>query len=75
MEMELIKINKSQARKMHSKGARVFCLPSKTNPRSVWARPAEIPANSEFDTFCNNYQYYNCGYPELGKAIAFYKEK
>ena len=72
--MEFVKINKTQARKLHSEGRRIFCLPNKVNPHSMWMSPAEISVDRDFDKFCNEYQYYNCGTTELGKSIAFYKE-
>lgn len=68
------KINKTQARKMHSEGKQVFCLPNKANPDSPWLSASEIPIDRDFDKFCNEYQFYNCGYAELGKTIAFYKK-
>ena len=72
--MNYEKIRKTQARKLHAKGGKVFCLPSKANPWSTgWYPAPEIPTDMEFDQFCNEFQYYNCN-PEIGKQLSFYKE-
>ena len=72
--MNYERITKTQARKLHAKCEKVYCLPSKANPWSTWWWPTpEIPTDRDFDEFCNEYQYYNCN-AETGKRVAFYKE-
>lgn len=34
--MNYEKITKTTARKLHTKGEKVYCLPSKANPWSTW---------------------------------------
>lgn len=73
-KMTLVKISKQQARKLHAKGVQVYCLPSNAHPLSTWWYPTPaIPADIDFDKFCNEFQYYNCN-PETGKQLSFYKE-
>lgn len=71
--MNYEKITKTQARKMHTEGGKVFCLPKNTCTNSMWMSPAEIPTERNFESFCNEYQWYNCN-AELGRTLAFYKE-
>lgn len=71
--MNYEKITKAQARKMHTEGKTILCLPSKINPFSIWWQPVELPKEKDFDKFCNEYQFYNCN-AETGRRIAFYKE-
>lgn len=71
--MNYEKITKVQARKMHEQGEQVYVLPKNTHPNNMWMSPAEIPAERNFDLFCNEYQWYNCN-SVLGKTLAYYKE-
>lgn len=72
--MNYEKITKTQARKMHANGEKVFCLPCNVHPNNMWVGMAEILPDYDFEKFCNEYAFYNCGTNYLGKRIAFYKE-
>lgn len=72
--MNYEKITKTQARKMHAEGGKVFCLPCNVRPGNMWIGMAEILSDYDFDKFINDYTFYNCGTNYLGKRIAFYKE-
>ena len=68
-------ITKTQARKKHERGERVYILPSKANPNSTWWKPLPcVPADRDFDKFISEYQFYNCN-KETGRGIVFYKEE
>jgi len=72
--MNYEKITKTQARKMHTARKAVYCLPCNVHPYNMWVGMAEIPLDYDFEKFCNEYAFYNCGTNYLGKRIAFYKE-
>lgn len=65
------KINKTKARKLVAQCKQVFCAPNNAWLGSAWISPCEVPFDRDFDKFCNEYVFYNCG-TELGKRIAFY---
>jgi len=72
--MNYEKITKTQARKMYTEGKAVYCLPCNVHPNNMWVGMAEILPDYDFEKFCNEYAFYNCGTNYLGKRIAFYKE-
>ena len=72
--MNYEKITKIQARKMHTERKAVYCLPCNVRPNNMWVGMAEILPDYDFEKFCNEYAFYNCGTNYLGKRIAFYKE-
>ena len=71
--MNYEKITKTQARKMHAEGKTVYVTASKVSPYSMWISPYEIPKETDFEKFCNEYWFYNCT-AETGRRITFYKE-
>lgn len=71
--MNYEKITKTTARKMYASNKQVYVLPCNVCTDSMWMSPMEIPADRDFDKFCNEYQYYNCN-AETGRRLAFYKE-
>ena len=72
--MNYEKITKTQARKMHTEGITVYCLPCNVHPNNIWVGMGEILPDYDFEKFCKEYAFYNCGTNYLGKRIAFYKE-
>lgn len=75
---EYVRISKRKARNLFYKGQTIWLLPCKCRVGDVWIRMYEINLNSlksadfnDFDSFINNYIYYNCNY-ELGYYPAYY---
>ncbi|MBP5412260.1 MAG: hypothetical protein J6Y47_03270 [Bacteroidales bacterium] len=72
---ELKRINKQTARKIYNMNLPVYFIPCKELPLSPWLDfgtwTTKEKTESEFDMFCNSFEYYNCN-NETGKYIAFY---
>lgn len=73
------RITKPRARKLYADGVDVYCLAKKMNPENMFVPPALIepiyacclPNIDSFDSFVNNYIYYNCN-SETGKDVYYY---
>ena len=68
------RINKSEARKLYNLGRPIAVLPCKANPNSPWFSTSTVSKESgrDFDALVNEFTYYNCNTPELGRRPAFY---
>ena len=69
------RINKREARKLYNLGRTITILPCKANPNSPWFSNSTISKESTdkgFDALVNEFAYYNCNTPELGRRPAFY---
>lgn len=73
-KMKFKKINIRGARTRFAKGETVYVLPNRMWVYNRWQAPAAIPADENFDNFCNHYRYYNCN-SELGNSLAYYVEE
>lgn len=71
------RVNKKQAEKLYKQGKTFFMCACKVDPESLWGLLCEVKNNNEksFDTFINNFSYYNCNTSELGKYPAYYIKK
>lgn len=71
--MILIKVDKRTAKKEYDKGNKVYLLPSKALPGSVWITPTSVnkQCGKSFDTIINEYSYYNCN-KETGLRVTYY---
>lgn len=79
-----VRISKARARKLYDEGKTIRICPVKCNPTNEYY-PMSFDINKEdkfeleplewelkFDCRVNRFEYYNCGYNELGKYSAFY---
>lgn len=71
--MNLRKISKTRARKLHTKGFTVYVYPSKVFHGTPWLSPMEIRPDLDFDKWIENFKYYNCN-KELGNGVAYFEE-
>lgn len=70
------RVSKAAARKAYNNGESVFICPVKCNPANkYWQTGIKIDnaAGDPFDKVVNAFEFYNCGYNELGKYAAFYQ--
>lgn len=73
------RISKAAARKAYNSGSPVFICPVKCNPANkYWQTGIEIDnaagdPDKSFDKVVNSFEFFNCGYNELGRYAAFYK--
>ena len=71
------RVTMTQARKLYNKGNKVYLMPSKAVPGSIWILPTRISMSDHdprtFDSEVNAYRYYNCT-AETGKRVHFYIE-
>ena len=71
------RITMTQARKLYNKGTKIYLMPSKAVPGSIWILPTRISMIDHnpkaFDSEVNAYRYYNCT-AETGKRVHFYIE-
>jgi hypothetical protein len=62
--LQLIKINKAQARELYNSGYTIFLHPCRMRLNNHWQSPLEARLNEEntqrFDTLVNSFEYYNC---------------
>ena len=72
------RIRKNEARKRYNSNEAVIIIPCKASPYSAWnlgARMVNDPTDTEpardFDSYVNEFEYYNCC-NELGYYAAFY---
>ncbi len=72
------RISKPAARKIYDNGGAVYVCPVKCSPvNEFWQtgtiidNPAADPDRA-FDKVINAFEFYNCGYNELGRYAAFY---
>ena len=73
--LDYTRINKSEARKLYNLGRPIVVLPCKANPNSPWFSNSTVSKEStdkDFDALVNEFTYYNCNIPELGRRPAFY---
>lgn len=73
----LIRVNKTVARKLYNLGFDVGLCPCKANPESPWGLIITFNNNRydyAFDKVVNNFAWYNCN-NELGTYPAYYVEK
>lgn len=78
--MNFKKISKAQAKKLYLNFKPFIMAASKVNPASIFAARIDEHVNRDFTTdadfeaLVNEFRYYNCGYPETGRGVAFYVE-
>ena len=71
------RINKATARKMWNEGNNFIIVPCKCSPMGLGALYTSTDLSSEdiprrsFDSFVNEFEYYNCN-AETGRYAAFY---
>lgn len=69
------RIRKDKARKLYNDGIAITIVPCKVSPYSMWysgVRMVNHPdAPREFDSYINEFEYYNCN-NETGRYTAFY---
>ena len=72
------RIRKNEARKRYNEGKEIIILPCKANPKSAWFTgftmvndPAEKEPVRDFDSYVNEFEYFNCC-NELGYYAAYY---
>ena len=76
----LTRITKRKARQLYNNGDDVLFIPCNLNPENnfynlgIWENKELDGQYKDFDTLCNNYEYYNCN-NETGSYIAFYIRK
>lgn len=72
----LTRITKKAARNVFENGGKVYIYPVYANPASPWFKgmPAIQKKYTEydFDSYVNEFIFYNCNYSELGKYPAYY---
>lgn len=68
------RIRKDQARKRYNAGEKIFIVPCKIRPDNLWGFRGCMVNNHgrDFDSYVNEFEYYNCGYAETGRYAAFY---
>lgn len=79
----IVKINKKQARKLFANGASIMLYACKANINSAWNSPCIIDnreclneldnAVKIFDTYVNEFEFYNCNY-EMGYYAKYFIE-
>lgn len=73
----LIRVNKTVARKLYNLGFDVGLCPCKANPETPWGLIGKFNRNGYYDCFdslVNAFTWYNCN-NELGKYVAYYVDK
>lgn len=73
----IIRVNKTVARKLYNQGFDVGLCPCKANPESPWWLISFVNNNRydhTFDEIVTKYAWYNCN-SELGKYVAYYVDK
>lgn len=63
MNLQLIKTNKTQARKLFNQGMKILLTPSKIQTNSIWVTPFGIEKEDyteSFDTIVKRFIFYNC---------------
>jgi len=78
---QIVKINKSEARKLFNQGKNIYILPCKVVLKNPWVQPmkvnnknnedSKIYTTQTFDQIVNNFEYYNTG-SQLGYYAAYY---
>lgn len=61
---ELIRVNKTKARRLYNNGISIYLIPCKISPNSIWFGTVELSQaiESDFDKAVNAFKYYNCKY-------------
>ena len=73
----LIRVNKTVARKLYNLGFDVGLCPCKVNPESPWGVIIMVNKNRydyTFDKMVDKFSWYNCN-RELGQYVAYYINK
>lgn len=73
LRLNLLRIDKKVARKLHDEGKEIFLAPSKLMPGGVWSIGYLVQKAEDrtFDQLVNSFDYYNTSY-EQGYYAAFY---
>lgn len=73
------RINKREARRRYNAGERILFCPVKWRPLNrfygldVWIDKTNVSSlERTFDQIVNEFEFYNCHYPEAGRYTAFY---
>lgn len=73
------RVNRTAAKHLYKTGLSFYVCPVKLDPFNMWwasgykVEPNRISCDyKDFDTFLNNYEYYNCNNAEVGLYPAFY---
>jgi hypothetical protein len=72
----LEQISKPQARKLFNEGKEIYVSPCNMKVFNSWGTLSSVTKDNDvtdFDTFCNSYEYYNCN-NEAGKYASFFKQ-
>ena len=75
----LVRVNKTIARKKYNDGEPVLIVPCKCDPTNnyfslsiIISKNDELIDTIDFDKRINYFTYFNCNYNELGKYPAYY---
>ena len=70
---ELIRVNKTKARRLYNEGISIYLVACKMSPYSLWFSPVELNQAREpdFNKAVNAFIYYNCMY-ETGYYPHYY---
>lgn len=63
------RIEKRTARRLYNKGFKIWAVPAKMNPYSVWVHPSKV--EGDFDKWVKSFIFYNCT-PETGRYPHYY---
>lgn len=71
-----IRVNKIKARKIYGDGNTVYLIPDMMRLDNAWQSPCPISkkdngGDREFDTWVNEFQYYNCD-NERGRGVKYF---